>query len=40
MLELYETDQKTKAQNETDDSGSEHSGSASQQDPAFDNEFA
>ena len=40
MLELYETDKKTKAQIETDDSGSEQSVDASQPDPALDKEFA
>ena len=40
MLELYETDKKTKAQNEIDDSGSEQSVDASQPDPALDKEFA
>ena len=40
MLELYETDKKTKAQNEIDDSGSEQSVDASQPDPALDKAFA
>ena len=40
MLELYETDKKTKAQNEIDDSGSEQSVDASQPDPALDKPFA
>lgn len=40
MLELYETDKKTKAQNETDDSGSAQSVDVSQSDPALDKEFA
>ena len=37
MLELYETDKKTKAQNEIDDSGSELSVDAFQPDPALGN---